>query len=54
MLAPPVTIDAPPAGVRVDRDVAIQVRDGTTLRVNVFRPEAAGRYPVVLCAHLYG
>jgi uncharacterized protein len=54
MLAPPVTIDAPPTGVRCETDVAIQARDGTTLRVNVFRPEAAGRYPVVMCAHPYG
>jgi predicted acyl esterase len=54
MLAPPVTIDAPPAGVRFERDVALEVRDGTTLRVNVFRPQAQGRYPVVLSAHPYG
>jgi uncharacterized protein len=32
----------------------VAVRDGTTLRVNVFRPDGEGRYPVILCAHPYG
>jgi predicted acyl esterase len=54
LIAPPVRILAPPAGVRFERDVAVRVRDGTILRVNVFRPAAAGRYPVVMCAHPYG
>jgi uncharacterized protein len=53
-LAPPVTITPPPRGVRFERDVPVAVRDGTTLRVNVFRPVAQGRYSVVMCAHPYG
>lgn len=53
-LRPGVHITAPPSGVRFDRDVAVPVRDGTTLRANVFRPEAEGRYPVLLCAQPYG
>jgi predicted acyl esterase len=40
--------------VRFDHDVPVVVRDGTTLRANVFRPEADGRYPVLLCAATYG
>ena len=32
----------PPQGVRFDRDVEVTVRDGTRLRVNVFRPQAEG------------
>lgn len=51
---PDVRVTPPPAGVRFDRDVAVTVRDGTTLRANVFRPEAEGRYPVLLCAQPYG
>lgn len=30
------------------------MRDGTILRVNVFRPQTDGRYPVIMCAHPYG
>jgi uncharacterized protein len=40
--------------VRFDRDVAVPVRDGTILRVNVFRPAAEGDYPSIMCAHPYG
>ena len=54
ILSPPVAITPPPSGVQVERDVGVAVRDGTTLRVNVFRPEGEGRYPVILCAHPYG
>ena len=34
--------------VQVDRDVPVPMRDGTILRADVYRPRAAGRYPVVL------
>jgi predicted acyl esterase len=51
---PAVTITAPPDGVVVDRDVEVAVRDGTILRVNVFRPAHDGRFPVLMCAHPYG
>ena len=54
ILSPRVAVTPPPSGVRVERDVGVAVRDGTTLRVNVFRPESEGRYPVILCAHPYG
>jgi uncharacterized protein len=54
ILSPPVGIEPPPSGVLFERDVGVIVRDGTTLRVNVFRPEGGGRYPVILCAHPYG
>jgi len=62
---PLVTVVDPPAGIIVDRDVEVAVRDGTVLRVDVFRPavdpSAAGgtgigdghRWPVLLCAHPY-
>lgn len=32
----------------VDRDVAVDMRDGTVLQVDVYRPDSAERYPVLL------
>ena len=54
VLRPDVRITDPPTGVRFERDVPVVVRDGTTLRANVVRPEADGRYPVLLSAQPYG
>lgn len=51
---PRTRIAPPPSGIAVDWDVPVAVRDGTTLRVNVFRPAAGGRVPAILCAHPYG
>lgn len=45
---------APPASVSADWDVPVPVRDGTVLRVNVFRPAGGGRWPVIMSAHPYG
>jgi uncharacterized protein len=55
LLRPPVTVSpAPEATVVFERDVAVTMRDGTVLRVNVFRPPGAGAHPAILCAHPYG
>ncbi len=35
-------------GVVVGADVGVEMRDGTVLRVDVYRPDAPGRYPVLL------
>lgn len=51
---PPVTVTDPPAGLHVERDVAVPTRDGTVLRVNVFRDAGAGVRPVILSIHPYG
>src|SRR4051794_1774025 len=51
---PPVTVTTPPADIRFERDVPVVVRDGTILRVNVFRPAADGAYPVLMSAPPYG
>ena len=51
---PPVTITPPPRGVVFERDVSVRMRDGTVLRVNVFRPEGTKRCPVIMSAHPYG
>jgi predicted acyl esterase len=54
IVAPKVKVAAPAPGIVFERDVAIQVRDGTTLRANVFRPQREGRFPVLMSAHPYG
>ena len=41
-------------GLVFERDVALAMADGTLLRANVFRPEAPGRYPVVMAMGAYG
>ena len=51
---PKVSVTAPAPGIQVERDVPVAVRDGTRLRVSVFRPEATGRFPVMMSAHPYG
>jgi predicted acyl esterase len=52
---PRARVYQPPAGsLIIDRDIAVVVRDGTVLRVNVYRPPGAGKFPVILSAHPYG
>lgn len=41
-------------GVIIQRDVPATMRDGVILRADVFRPEAEGRYPVLLMRTPYG
>src|SRR5215472_16126613 len=38
----------------LERDVPIRMRDGVTLRANIFRPLGGGRFPVILSATPYG
>jgi uncharacterized protein len=51
---PPVTVTEPPSDIVVVRDAEVRTRDGTVLRVNVFRPPGALARPVILSAHPYG
>lgn len=51
---PNVIVTGVPANVQADWNVPVTVRDGTTLRVNVFRPAEPGNYPVIMSAHPYG
>lgn len=53
-IRPQVHVYRMPAGVHADWDVPVKVRDGTTLRVNVFRPESGAPAPVIMSAHPYG
>jgi putative CocE/NonD family hydrolase len=45
--APPVVLE-PKHNVRVVRNVLIPMRDGTKLAADLIRPEAKGRYPVII------
>jgi hypothetical protein len=38
----------------LDKDVAVEMRDGAILRANVFRPPGAGRFPVLMTFGPYG
>jgi putative CocE/NonD family hydrolase len=40
--------------VRVDRDVAVPMQDGVTLRADLYRPAAGGRFPVLVFRTPYG
>ena len=41
-------------GIHIERDVAIPMRDGTILRANLFRPDAAGQFPALVHRTPYG
>jgi len=51
---PPVSVTDPPTDLHVERDVTVPTRDGTVLRINVFRQSGAEARPVVLSIHPYG
>ncbi|MEB3981224.1 CocE/NonD family hydrolase [Mycobacterium sp. 663a-19] len=51
---PPVTVTDPPRGLLIDVDVTVPTRDGTALRINVFRKSNDAARPVVLSIHPYG
>jgi len=51
---PPVTVTDPPTDIVFDRDVNVPTRDGTVLRINVFRKTDVGARPVMLSIHPYG
>lgn len=52
---PPVTVTEPPGDIVIDRDVEVPTRDGTILRINVFRQRGvAGGQPVMVSIHPYG
>ncbi|WP_319430923.1 CocE/NonD family hydrolase [Mycobacterium sp. RTGN5] len=53
-LHPPITVVPAPADLIKDHDVAVRMRDGVTVRVNVYRPSGDGPFPVILSAHPYG
>jgi putative CocE/NonD family hydrolase len=50
---PPVTVTDPPTDVVVEGDVNVPTRDGTVLRINVFRKADGVARPVILSIHPY-
>jgi predicted acyl esterase len=40
--------------MRLDKDVAVPMRDGANLHANVFRPDAPGKFPVLMTLGPYG
>ena len=40
--------------MKIDWDVPVVMDDGLVLRADVFRPDAEGRYPVILSYGPYG
>ncbi|WP_284948148.1 CocE/NonD family hydrolase [Acidisoma cladoniae] len=53
-LRPSTKITPAPADIDIQWNVPVPVRDGTVLRVNVFRPSGPGPFPVIMSAHPYG
>ena len=49
-----MTVTAPPGDIVSDRDLEVPTRDGTVLRINVFRPPDQDRHPVIFSIHPYG
>jgi len=43
-----------PAGIEIDRDVEVAMRDGVVLRANVWRPASGGPFPVLVYRTPYG
>jgi predicted acyl esterase len=41
-------------GIKEDRDIFVAMRDGVRLSINVFRPDAAGKFPALLAMSPYG
>ncbi len=50
---PDIHVSEVPSTVHVDWNVPVTVRDGTVLRVNVFRPMGQTKVPVIMSAHPY-
>jgi len=48
ILGQPAAAVQTPAGVTVEKNVAMKTRDGVTLRADIYRPAADGKYPVLL------
>ncbi|HEX2070470.1 MAG TPA: CocE/NonD family hydrolase [Thermoleophilaceae bacterium] len=55
ILRPRVSVSEPPPGtVTSELDIAVPMRDGVVLRVNVYRPPGDEPVPAIMSAHPYG
>src|ERR1700730_2568081 len=52
---PPVAYDRPPsqAGMIAERDVAVPMRDGVKLSIDIYRPDSSERFPALLAFSIY-
>ena len=52
---PPVAYDRAPtfAGLIAEKDVAVPMRDGINLSIDIYRPDAGGRFPALLAFSIY-
>ncbi len=52
---PPVNYDREPtySGMIAEKDVAVRMRDGINLSVDLYRPNAEGRFPALLAFSIY-
>jgi uncharacterized protein len=53
-IKPPVTVTHAPTDILIEGDVNVPTRDGTVLRINVFRRSDDIARPVILSIHPYG
>ncbi len=54
IVRPAVIVTEAPSDIVIDRDAEISTRDGTVLRVNVFRGQGDGPLPAIVSIHPYG
>lgn len=47
-------ISQPKYGIQVEKDIYVQMRDGVRLAINVYRPDAPGKFPALLAMSSYG
>lgn len=50
----PADVPVLPAGLTIEQDVAVPMRDGTVLRADVYRPARGGPFPVLVFRTPYG
>src|SRR4030042_3786429 len=47
-------ISKPKHGIKREKNIPVTVRDGTRLCVNIYRPDAKGKFPALLAMGGYG
>lgn len=47
-------ISQPQHSVKIEKDVRVKMRDGIHLTLDIYRPDAAGKFPALLASSPYG
>ena len=47
-------LSQPQFGVKTEKDVFVKMRDGVRLAIDIYRPDAPGKYPALLALGPYG